>query len=57
MGTGMLFFISSVLGIIITIILYFKSELPSLNADTFGSFRVKSQLESQQPNMETVPND
>ncbi|MHA1669615.1 MAG: MFS transporter [Promethearchaeota archaeon] len=56
-GTGMLFFLASVLGIIMTIILFFKSELPSLNADTFGSLKTESQLESQKSIMETIPVD
>jgi len=55
-GSGMLFFISSVLGIILTIVLYFKSDLSSLNADTFGSLKNQSQVESQPPIMETVHN-
>ncbi len=56
-GSGMLFFLASVLGFILTIILFLKSELPSLNANIFGSLKTESRLESQNSIIETIPID
>ena len=56
-GSGMVFFISSLIGIIVTVIIYFKSELPSLNPENFGSLKSSASYESQNLGMEIIPND